>query len=158
MCRHLQGDISISLLLSYLFKCFCLLWGVMQMTMLIAVFNSKRLRQSSNDLEETINYRWLTQIEWAKLYEKPKGRTKHLIFWGWFPWEMFWVFWSGFVLQLWDTGENIDHRMLLLHSKYLIFHKCWTLSLISVWSHWWEKYYIISYPLFLCIVKKPRET
>lgn len=48
--------------------------------MLIAGFCSKRLRQPSNDLLKTINYRWLTQIEWAELYKKPKGRTELLNF------------------------------------------------------------------------------
>jgi len=50
------------------------------MTILTAVFYSKKLRQPSEDLLETINYCWLTQIEWAELYKKPKRRTKLLNF------------------------------------------------------------------------------
>lgn len=112
MCKNLQGNRSMCFLLGYLSECLCLFWDTTEMTTLTAVFCSERLRQPSNDLLEMINYCWLIQIEWDKLYKKPHGKTKLSNFWSWFSWEIF-------IFLLWDTGENIDYRMLLLLLNFL---------------------------------------
>ena len=111
MCRH----ISIYLLPSYHFEHLCLLWDVTEMTILTAVFYSKKLRQPSEDLLETINYCWLTQIEWAELYKKPKRRTKLLNFWGWFPWEVSW----GFGVFLSSSYGPLE-KILTIECSYFI--------------------------------------